>query len=152
VWLASLFPAGAEVTEPRMREVMLQQGDDPRAGYLAWSFCGRRELLRQAAESGYAPAQVALATRAGSDAECLPLLEKASALDDRNALFDLWRWWQDQESGPEKAIDLLRRAAELNQRGAQFYYGAVARAIRLGAVSLVVTGGRGRPRGDRAVH
>jgi hypothetical protein len=35
-WLASLFPAGVEVTSKRMREVMLEQGDDPRALYVAW--------------------------------------------------------------------------------------------------------------------
>jgi hypothetical protein len=130
VWLSSLFPSGAEATQQRMCEVMLQQGDDPRAMWLAWVFGGRRrdgnELLRGAAQRGYAPAQAALASHTGDHAERLQLLEKAAALDERNALFSLGRWWKLQQSGREKETELLRRAAELNHRQAQFEYGRLA--------------------------
>jgi hypothetical protein len=62
VWLCSLFPAGEEVDEEDMAEVLLAQGDDVRAQYLACTLCyqaNRRSMLRHAAEKGYAPAQVA---------------------------------------------------------------------------------------------
>jgi hypothetical protein len=66
VWLCSLFPDGEEVTEEvteeEMAEVLLAQGDDVRAQYLACTLsyqANRRSMLRHAAEKGYAPAQVA---------------------------------------------------------------------------------------------
>jgi hypothetical protein len=77
-WLCSLFRAGVEVTRERMREVMLQQGDDPRALFFACcdgplqgnvltraAETGARlhgNVLRRPAEMGYAPAQGRLAT------------------------------------------------------------------------------------------
>jgi TPR repeat protein len=129
-WLAALFPPGAGVTQQRIHEEMLEQGDDPRATWLAWACGGRQEedegLLRRAAGTGYAPAQVALATLPGGGAEFLSLLEKAGAQNDRNALFVLGQWRQRQGDDAKKAIDLLRRAAELNQRLAQVLYARFA--------------------------
>jgi hypothetical protein len=127
-WLASLFPPGAEATQERMREVMLEHQDDPRAVWLAWAFDDDDEgLLRRAAVWGYAPAQTDLAMLIDDDdAERVPLLEKAAAQNDRNALFELGCWWEQVENGKEKAIELYRKAAELNHREAQFEYGLSA--------------------------
>jgi hypothetical protein len=73
VWLASLFPAAAEVTQQRMCDLMLQQGEDSRALWLTWASGARRrddvELLRRAAERGYAPAELSLAAFTAVDAK-----------------------------------------------------------------------------------
>jgi hypothetical protein len=37
-WLASLVPSGARVTQQRMGKLMMEQGDDPRALWLAWQW------------------------------------------------------------------------------------------------------------------
>jgi hypothetical protein len=128
MWLASLFPPGVEATQQRMREVMLQQGSDPRASYFVWTFGERDEgvLLSRAAQRGYAPAQVALAAVTKVEAERLPLHKKAAGQNDRNALFHLGRLSQRQEDCGEKVIELIRRAAELNHQRAQVDYGHAA--------------------------
>jgi hypothetical protein len=77
-WLAALFAPGATVTSERMREVMLQQGDDPRALYFAFRLGGwNAGLLRRAADKGFARAQAEVARRSEDDSERLQLLEKA---------------------------------------------------------------------------
>jgi hypothetical protein len=83
------------------------------------------KILTRAAKRGYAPAQGEVAAILDDDhsVERCFLLEKAAAQNDRNALYDLVRFWLLQGNGKEKAIDLLRRAAELNHRRAQFEYG-----------------------------
>jgi hypothetical protein len=64
-WLVSLFPVGVDrVLTERLRQVVLEQGDDSRAVFL-WNLLARGMgsvvRLRRAAESGFAPAQAALA-------------------------------------------------------------------------------------------
>jgi hypothetical protein len=59
-WLAALFPAAVAVTQQRMVEVMLEQGEDPRAMWLAGRLSLRenlRGLVVRSAQMGYAPAQ-----------------------------------------------------------------------------------------------
>jgi TPR repeat protein len=126
-WLAALFPVGALVTWGHIRAVMLEQGDDPRAMWLASQLGAPQErvLLRRAADSGYAPAQVSLAKLTDGDNESL-LLELSSAQNDRNALFELGHLLQLQANDGKKAIELYRKAAELNHRAAQMQYGRVA--------------------------
>jgi hypothetical protein len=125
VWLASLFPAGAEVTQERVREVMLQQGDDPRAMWIAWRAGGLNDkaLLSRAAERGFARAQVDLAHRTDDDAESLRMPELAVDQEDREALYKLGDMWL-QEEGKDitTAIEPSRRAAELNDGPAQEKY------------------------------
>jgi hypothetical protein len=126
-WLAALFPPGVSVTEERMREVMMQQGDDPRVLYFASQLVELNEgLLRRAAERGYARAQADLAVRTNDGAEKLPLLEKACEQNDRDALFLLGRSVCETFKHVARGIELLRRAAELNHREAQFEYGELA--------------------------
>jgi hypothetical protein len=85
-WLAALFAPGTHVTEECMREVMLQQSDDPRALYFASRLVSRDDgLLRRAAAMGYARAQVDLAAHNEDDVERLQLLEKAAEQNDREA-------------------------------------------------------------------
>jgi hypothetical protein len=126
-WLAALFPAAVSVTEERVREVMLQQGDDPRALYFA-SQLVRFDLglLRRAAEGGFARAQVDVAWRTVGSAEKLELLEKACEQNDREGLFQLGRLVHRRFGYADRAINLSRSAAELNHLHAQFEYGEKA--------------------------
>jgi ABC-type antimicrobial peptide transport system ATPase subunit len=110
---------------------------------LTWVFGGSRQgdvlgLLRRVAEKGYAPAQTNLAMLIDdNNAERVPLLEKAAAQNDCNALFYLGHWWEQVENGKEKAIELYRKASELNHRKAQFEY-------RLSAFGTMCTGNVGK--------
>jgi tetratricopeptide (TPR) repeat protein len=126
-WLAALFPAGTHVTPEGMREVMLQQGDDPRALYFA-SRLVRRDvgLLRRATEGGFARAQADLAALTENTAEKLRLLEKASEQNDREGLFQLGELVYRVDKDVDRAIELYWRAAELDQHDAQFEYGDMA--------------------------
>jgi tetratricopeptide (TPR) repeat protein len=125
-WLAALFAPGTHVMPEGMREVMLQQGDDPRALYFASQLVvGDRELLRRAADKGYARAQVDLAARTEDDAEKLQLLEKACEQNDREGLYELGSLCKELDD-VKRATELFRRAAELNHHGAQFEYGGLA--------------------------
>jgi hypothetical protein len=131
VWLASLFPVGVTVTRERMRVVMLEQGDDPRAMWIAWRAGGLTGndvgLLRRAADRGYARAQVDLAHHTRDDDESLRMLELATAQDDRDALYALGlRRMREEGEGSATAIELFRRAAELNDGLAQKKYGEIA--------------------------
>jgi tetratricopeptide (TPR) repeat protein len=129
VRLASLFPAGATVTQQRVVDVLLEQGDDPRAMWLAWGVAGRDDegLLRRAAERGYARAQADLGDHTEDDDEALRLLEMAAAQNDRDALYALgYRGMRDEGTDRAKAIELFGRAAELNDGLAQKKYGELA--------------------------
>jgi hypothetical protein len=65
LWLAALFPPDGDVTREDLRHLMLRQGNDPRALFLAWTVSGEREekddrdskLLQRSAEMGFALAQ-----------------------------------------------------------------------------------------------
>jgi hypothetical protein len=54
------------------------------------------------------------------------LLERACDQSDRYALFQLGRVMRNMTRGVERAIELFRRAAELNHREAQLEYGELA--------------------------
>jgi TPR repeat protein len=127
-WLAALFPAGTRVTAEHMREVMLQQRDDPRALYLASRLVlFDNGLLRRAAEKAHARAQVDLALRPVDAAMRVELLERACEQNDREGLFLLGLFYMRiVKRGVERAIELYRRAAELNHHQAQFEYGEMA--------------------------
>jgi hypothetical protein len=123
-WLAALFAPGTHVTPEGMREAMMEQGDDPRALYLAsrlvkWDL----GLLMRAAHGSFARAQVDLAARTADNAERLRLLEKASEQNDREGLFQLGRLLRLYRKDEAKATELFRRAAELNYHRAQLMYG-----------------------------
>jgi hypothetical protein len=125
-WLASLFPGGAQAT----KNVLLAQGDDPRAMLLA-SFVGDGEmevlLLRRAAKMGYAPAQAIVARRAGFQNEKrFVWAEKAAAQGDRTGLFQLGTCFSagrgcDQDR--RRAMMLVKEAAELGHSEALYSYG-----------------------------
>jgi hypothetical protein len=127
-WLAALFPPGEVVTQERMREVMLEQDDDPRALYLASRLGVLDEGMLRAAEMGYAPAQVVLSRRSAlaTTGEGERWLAKAVALGDRNAFYELALVLEYGVSDKAKAIELYRKAAELNHREAQWEYGQLA--------------------------
>jgi hypothetical protein len=130
VWFASLFPAGVAVTKKRMREVMLQQGNDARALYIAWTLAddGATELLERATQMSYAPAQAAMAW-ATSGTASFEWAEKAAARGDRVGLFNLARCFLNglgcvTDAG--KATELYKQAAYLEHPIAMFWYGDLA--------------------------
>jgi hypothetical protein len=126
VWLSSLFPAGVAVTRQQMAEMMLQQGDDPRAMHLAVVTGGYDHIARleRAAAAGYAPAQAALSyCREG--AEQLEWAEKAAHQGNRAGIMHLG-WMLQCGEGCEKdeegGVELYRLAAELESGFAQHSY------------------------------
>jgi TPR repeat protein len=93
-WLASLFPPDENVKREHLLSVMLAQGNDPRALYIAWKVGNRRteELLLRAAEMGYAPAQAGLVHFMLHDGEsAFRWAERSAAQLDREGLFRLAR-------------------------------------------------------------
>jgi TPR repeat protein len=128
-WLASLFPdAGVAVTRQRMHEVMLEQGEDPRALYLSARLGGTRddELLRRAAAMGYAPAQFMASHTLDDDEERLRLVQRSYAQGDRDAacyLALLCQKGQGCAQDERKGNALMREAAELDSSDAQYYVG-----------------------------
>jgi hypothetical protein len=135
-WLVALFPAGrAAVTPQHLREVMLEQGEDPRAMFLNW--CVARNIdgdeyvpddgvLFRAAEMGYAPAQALRSTFPGMSS-CWA--QRSADQCDRSGLYQLAQcliYGRDCERDRRKAIELFRAAAELNCAEAQADYGYVA--------------------------
>jgi hypothetical protein len=132
VWLASFFPAGVAVTRERMRDVMLEQGDDPRALHLAWLAQNRLDVapeapLRRAAAMGYAPAQAELA--AWCEEDTFEFAQLAAAQKDRRGLYMLGECYfggTGCERDHAKACEAFREAAELNSANAQYRYGRVA--------------------------
>jgi hypothetical protein len=62
LWLASLLPSDVTLSCERLHEVMVAQGEDPRAVCVSWliGMLDDRVSLQRAAETGYAPAQAQL--------------------------------------------------------------------------------------------
>jgi hypothetical protein len=131
-WLAALFPAGVAVTEQRMAEVMLQQGDDARALFFAWRMGTAEtvELLLRSAELGFARAQARMSHRAeDDDDEAVGWAQKSAAQGDRFGLFQLGCHYELGKACAEdraKAIQLFRESAELQEAEAEHRYASVA--------------------------
>jgi hypothetical protein len=128
LWLTSLLPAGGEVTAERMLQVMREQGDDPRALFVAWRAENRHSDLTRAAAAGYAPAQAQLSYES-SGVEALVWAEKAAAQYDRFGIFVLGNCHYRGQLGDmrkERGVELFREAAELGCAAAQCRYGEVA--------------------------
>jgi TPR repeat protein len=124
-WLAALFPAEMAVTEQRMREVLQEQGEDPRAIYLVWSLGGSKNLLRRAAEMDCAPAM----SRYSDGSKTFKRLEDAAKLGDRVGVHRLGRCYERGlgfAQDNKKALQLYRESAELGFAGAQRRYGSFA--------------------------
>jgi hypothetical protein len=127
-WLASLFPGAEAVSSRRIVEVLLQQGDDPRALHMAWKLQGASDLLLSSAQMGYAPAQAEMSCCTGAE-ESFSWAEKAGSQRDRLGLYTLGNCLyrgvgcaRDEARG----LELLREAAELELPAAQFRFGEVA--------------------------
>jgi hypothetical protein len=148
-WLAALFPVGVAVTEDHLREVMLEQGEDVRAMFIA-SRCGDTRLLRRAAELGYAPAQAVIGM--GTDDGEIEFAKKAAAQGNRVALFLMGRsfnhGFEGARDGP-KAVAYFKAAAELEHPTAQYFYGELAFGPLNWKRYLLLAGARGRARKQR---
>jgi hypothetical protein len=130
-WLASLFPHGNNVYPECFHRVMQQQGDDPRAMHLGWFFGPRDsdEAIERAAALGYARAQVLLSVRCDDRARSFELAQRAAAGGDRSGLFRLavcFSKGQGCAVNTQRAIELYKRAAELGDGNAQFWFGEKA--------------------------
>jgi hypothetical protein len=128
LWLCSLVPANgtdeSEEAARAVRTVMERQGEDPRALFICSRF--GIDLLRQAAELGYAPAQAKLSFRVTTTAtEKFTWAEKAAAQGDRHGLFCfgycLWNGLGCKEDRA-RAIALFKEAAELEDTAGQLWY------------------------------
>jgi hypothetical protein len=124
--LCALFPVGATVTMERVRDVMREQGEDPRAMFFASCLGDRQtlDLLRRSAELGYAPAQAVLSQRTSGE-EAFLWAQRAAAQGDRHGICELGHcfalgWGCAEDS--VRAVQLYREAAEL----AQISYGKMA--------------------------
>jgi TPR repeat protein len=131
-WLAALFPPGVTVSPWRMREVMLQNLEDPRAMFFyALTDVIDQETLeafKRSAKLGYAPAQAELSAMKQGPSR-IKWLERAVAQGDRYAMFllgaALW-FGRDCERDKVRGLELVRRAAELEHSEAEWGYGDVA--------------------------
>jgi hypothetical protein len=130
-WLTSLLPAGAPVGRSRLQQVLIEHGDDARAMYLTWVLGDHKtELLRRAAEKGYAPAQGRMFVTREVREKRVEWAQKAHAQGDRFGTFALGCFIHcdgscSTEDGA-KAIELFREAAELGCLQAQHVYGSRA--------------------------
>jgi hypothetical protein len=129
LWLASLFPAGTSREDMRdvMLAVMLAQGDDPRALYVAWELGerSRMTLLVRAAHMGYARAQAHLAFLS-PDPQRLLWAEKAGLQGDRYGILQLAFCCHDGRGCAKdkaRAVELFRMAAELEYPSAAYFLG-----------------------------
>jgi hypothetical protein len=134
-WLASLFPPTAHVAPAHVAVVMLQQGDDPRALYVAWKTDFERSdaMLLRAAEMGYAPAQAEWAERVTGEVQGLFWLRKAAAhaQGNRRGLFLLgWHLYGEGANDRVEAMRLLKESSELEYSVAQYTYGQLAFGMR----------------------
>jgi hypothetical protein len=130
-WLTSLFPATSTVTQSGMRDVLLEQGDDPRAIFFVHlldlsSFPDLAPLMR-AAEMGYAPAQAAVSgSLSGDDAYRWAL---AAAAQGHRTGFCLLGRYCERGVGCDKdetrAAEMFRKAATLGDAESQWRYGEV---------------------------
>jgi hypothetical protein len=125
-WLAALFPRSWRVSGGTVEKVLRMQFPDSRAAYLVFLLFADHDDggLRDAAESGYAPAMSLIARapdRPWSENE--RWAKKAAAKQDRHAFYWLWvhRW--EMRYTPEAALELLKGAAELYHTKAMFRYG-----------------------------
>jgi hypothetical protein len=133
-WLASLFPAGTAVRRDSMRRVMLEQGHDPRALFIASRLSSEdRTRVVRAAEMGYAPAQAIMASTAMADHSSpsgrLAWAESASSQGDRRGLFMLAGHYARGRGcikNVAKAKELYREAAELGDPAAQVRHGELS--------------------------
>ncbi len=123
-WLASLFPANEPVTEQGILDVMEAQGDDPRALYLRGELSNHPEWVQQAAEKGFAPAQVSWDVRSNAnDAEKRAWALKAAAQGDRVGISVLAHYeWEGSgcEEDRAKAVVLWKEAAGLGEAMAMY--------------------------------
>jgi hypothetical protein len=137
-WLVSLFPDGPPVNVEEAREVMLAQGEDPRAiffsAYMHVDEFGERmqdgdvDEVRRAAQLGYAPAQAALVTYFDVDDSFL-WAEKAAAQggsDGLHALASCFYHGIDCEKDESRALLLFKEAAEMESAESQMSYGEFA--------------------------
>jgi hypothetical protein len=129
-WLTSLCLAFVGVTRANVREVMLRQGDDPRALYIAWLLGDRNgvTLLERSARMGYAPAQARMCERR-TDVEAFLLAQQAASHGDRHGAFSLGRCYLNGVGcaiDMPRAVEMMRVAAELGYVAAQYWYGRVA--------------------------
>jgi TPR repeat protein len=130
-WLASLFPPGVEVSQRGMAEVLLEQGEDPRALYLARELIGgatTEDGLARAAKMDYAPAQAAMALKTEDEAS-FAWAQKSASAGDRRGLFRLGQCWYNGRGCAKdtaKAMLLYREAAERGNVGAMFSYAQAA--------------------------
>jgi hypothetical protein len=131
VWFAALFPPGVAVSRQRMREVMQEQGEDPRALHLLWRLSSDAEadqLLERAAGKGYAPAQADLSFVLGGS-RAFELAQLAAAQGSRRGMCQLGRCVRHGAGcvkDEHRAIELFRAAAELGEASAQVSYGELA--------------------------
>jgi hypothetical protein len=130
-WLAALCPSsGAAVTPERLEELMMQQGEDARALFIAWQLGPRfsSPYLERAAEMGYAPAQGMMAAGT-ADEDQFGWAQRAYDGSDRRGT-SLLAFCHLKGIGcvedKEKAIALYKKAAEWGFAPAQHMYGKVA--------------------------
>jgi TPR repeat protein len=117
LWLCALVPED-DVARDVLMKVMLSQGGDPRALFVAF-FCGdvprAVALLAQAAEKGYAPAQSRMASFASSAAR-KAMAEEAATKHDRLGLtrLGLYLWHGTGCDADEpRAMECWRAAAQM---------------------------------------
>jgi TPR repeat protein len=128
-WLSSLFPVTEErITAERMTVVMLQQGNDPRAFFLAWKSGPDvgDEYLERAAHLGYAPAQAALSKVSYKPRVAFEWAQKAAFQSDRCGLTLLGnhlRLGNGCAKDEKKALELIRQAADMRYASAEFTLG-----------------------------
>jgi hypothetical protein len=122
-WLVSLFPETTWMTP----EVLLKQGNGPRAMYFAECIAPisgpfgalneRIDRLQQIAELGYAPAQAwAAGASFENEEERFALARKAAVQGDRDGLYELATCFQHGigcETDEYKALMTLKEAAEM---------------------------------------
>jgi hypothetical protein len=125
-WLVPLFPAGARVTREELLRVMEAQGKDARALFLRGCISPDNQLLEQAAELGYAPAQARYGSRLDPVLR-VPWARRAVAQGNRLGLTLLAECTLEGTGGcvrdRDAAVALFRRAADLDEHEALFRVG-----------------------------
>jgi hypothetical protein len=130
LWLAALFPPGVAVTRAHAEQVVLEQGEDPRAMCLAWQLCGtssreRDAMVRRAAEMGYAPAQTLLSQLISHHTpgeKSFLWAVRGAEQGYRHSICHLahcFRLGEGCKRDDQKALDLYWEAAELGHAWAQ---------------------------------
>jgi TPR repeat protein len=157
-WLVALLPPpGEELTVQRVREVMLAQGDDPRALYLAWH-CGPRQdlaMIRRSAELGDATAQALLSAweeEAGNGERAFELAQRSAAQGQRYGLYQLGSCYENGvgcTKDLEKAKKLYKEGADWDYGACEFAYGNVAFSV--GDAELFYWRGRAALHGFQSV-